>query len=427
MATREDKESAALSGETTPIAHLRPDIGDQPKRLVAGEVTITWPYSSVKKSIAFLLAEPDVRQRRVKGLVRVQLSGPSAKAVADCGIGGGDAITLSLDGVEWAQDDTPARPPGSRLEWQLKYSHKLVAEVKSGETGETKILKVDQPTDELTVPEPPAIDVPAIPETESQHEPGPDRTPATRATPRRAFDEVEPNEYESPAFIKRARTSYGALLDEDFDIFEDDGGRKGKGRKRPKYGRHSGMWRYTSASASPEPEVHEEPQETEQPTVIPAASSPGPRPEMMDEGCQTVELDLIPIPETQPIAASHSFAMPEAASPNKAREREYYSAPLANMGGIEAYSANQPSGVGIQTSPPQTAIPGPDLTATNPSLFSPFLPDGAGYGAPRFEAAVPGSASPTILNRCTSKRQKQWPLWMTRALAKNMMITQSPF
>lgn len=113
----------------TPIAQLDPNLPDQPSRAVRGEVTITWPYNRVRNTIAFLLAEPDVRLRRAKGQVRVELHGPAAKAVADCGLGGGDQVQFSLDGADWAKDESPGRIPGARVDWQIQFAERLVLQV----------------------------------------------------------------------------------------------------------------------------------------------------------------------------------------------------------------------------------------------------------------------------------------------------------
>jgi hypothetical protein len=116
----------------TPIAQLDPNLPDQPSRAVRGEVTITWPYNRVRNTIAFLLAEHDVRLRRAKGQVRVELHGPAAKAVADCGLGGGDQVQFSLDGADWAKDESPGRIPGARVDWQIQFTERLVLQVGSG-------------------------------------------------------------------------------------------------------------------------------------------------------------------------------------------------------------------------------------------------------------------------------------------------------
>lgn len=126
-----DGDCAALlaSQSLTPIAQLNPDLPDQSSRAVRGEVTITWPYSAVTQTVAFLLAEPDVRLRRAKGQVRIELRGPSAKSVSQLGIGAGDELLLSLDGAEWAKDESPGRIPGARVDWQLRFSERLVLQV----------------------------------------------------------------------------------------------------------------------------------------------------------------------------------------------------------------------------------------------------------------------------------------------------------
>lgn len=134
MASAGDNNSsiAALlaSKIATPIAQLNPDLSDQPSRIVRGEVGITWPYNSVTETLAFLVAEPDVRLRRARGQVRIELHGPSAKAVSECGIGAGDELIFSLEGVEWAKDTSPGRIPGSRVDWQLLFNQKLVLQVR---------------------------------------------------------------------------------------------------------------------------------------------------------------------------------------------------------------------------------------------------------------------------------------------------------
>lgn len=125
----EDVEQLLATRVATPLAQLSPDLPEQTTRKLHGEVTITWPYSAVTKTLAFLLAEPDFRLRRDKGSVRVQLTGPAAEAVGKWELGSGDEVTLALDGVEWAKDEEPVRPAGSRVDWQLKFAGKLVLKV----------------------------------------------------------------------------------------------------------------------------------------------------------------------------------------------------------------------------------------------------------------------------------------------------------
>lgn len=131
----------------------------------------------------------------------------------------------------------------------------------------------------------------------------------------RKISDLPPNEYPSPAFVKRARLSYGALFEGGFDIFEEDGGVKGRGRKRTRFGRDSSAWRYSSQSPSPEPSTPvPDPMEEDAPgDVTPQPSS---KPQMTDEGIQTVEVEMAqPTPESiEPVAPERETTpVPEAA------------------------------------------------------------------------------------------------------------------
>ncbi|ORY71677.1 uncharacterized protein BCR38DRAFT_417716 [Pseudomassariella vexata] len=284
----------AFSDKPTRIAQLNPQTGSS----VRGVVTIVWPYNSVNNSIAFTLAEPEFRLRLSKGQVRVNFAGSSAKSVADCGLGPGDEVLISLEGAEWEKADQ-SRVPGANIDWQLKFSEKLLLQVNLADKGgATTIIDVDHPPlpepKETAAPSPqPEVNIASF-----------DLSPVTNLAPTPlkipSLNRLEENEYASPAFIKRARVSYGSLFEGGLDVFDDDGGVKGKGRKRARFGRYSGAWRYSSQSRSPEPQptpaVDESDDETssnKQETQSPSS----PRPEMIDGGCQTMELD-IPPPDT---------------------------------------------------------------------------------------------------------------------------------
>jgi hypothetical protein len=243
--------------------------------------------------MAFLLVEPDFRLRRTRGQVRVQFSGSSAKSVAKAGIASGDEVILSLDGVEWVQDETPFATPGRGVEFDLKFTERLLLQVSSSKTTrdtfanftfqfrqedcqEINLIDIDHPT-----PEPEARSHDRIPSQETAASPP---TTANSAVNSARPSPITKNgdEWSSPAFIKRARTSYGSLFDKEYDPFaEEDGTRRGKGRKRT---RLSSTWRYESRS--PSLEVEEE--STLDTSPEPAAR---PTPMMTDEGCQTIGLE----------------------------------------------------------------------------------------------------------------------------------------
>ncbi|KAJ4408194.1 hypothetical protein N0V82_009768 [Gnomoniopsis sp. IMI 355080] len=293
MASSDDAVEQSLSSSTaTPIAQLNPDLPDQATRKVKGEITITWPYSFVTKTFAFLLAEPDFRLRRNKGQVRIQLKGPSAEAVGKWELGSGDEVTLALDGVEWAKDEEPARPAGSRSEWQLKFAGKLMLKATLGETQETKFVHIDQPVP-IIVPEAPS----PIPFAEIDltifDAPLAAEDPPTLPAPN------NDDEYASPMFMKRSR-AYDPLFELDLDDeLEDDGGRKGKGRKRPRYSALNGRWRFNEDNSSPEPDQTEG-----TPSAAPGQKEDvdmhdtPERSSMADGGVQTNEFDLAPVPSS---------------------------------------------------------------------------------------------------------------------------------
>ncbi|KAE8441527.1 hypothetical protein EG329_004873 [Mollisiaceae sp. DMI_Dod_QoI] len=258
-----------------PIAQLTPLLAAPATRSIKAIVTLTWPYSSATGSIAFLLSEPDFRLRRTKGQVRVQFAASSAKSVVKAGIASGDEVILRLDGVEWLEEQNDAVTPGRGLGFELKFTERLNLQVKQEGSPEISTIDIDHP-----VPEAEVVLIPA-------RIPTPEPLPSLPAT---NGISVQPDttlqaadEWSSPAFLKRARTSYGSLFDSDYNpFFEEDGSVYGKGRKRT---RLSSTWRYSSRSPTPE----EEDQAMEEAVAEPL---PKPVPMMMDEACQTVGLEF---------------------------------------------------------------------------------------------------------------------------------------
>ncbi|KAI1847216.1 hypothetical protein JX265_013341 [Neoarthrinium moseri] len=298
MADSSSDPSNKLEGATIPIAQLCP--ATPREKAVHGVVTIVWPYNSVKNLISFTLAEPEFRLRRLKGQARINFSGSTAKAISESGLGSGDKVQLQLEGVEFLPNETKARVPGAELEWQLNFSERVVLRVQLGDSGETKTIDIDHPAQPQPEPEP-EIAAPPSPEPHvdlsSLDLPLPPPPTVISSTPAKsaAFSRLQDGEFESPAF-KRARISYGSLFEE--DIFEDDGGAKGRGRKRARFGQSIGSWRYTSQSPSPERSSPEGEEDVAGDIDEPTKSSP--RPQMTDGACQTMELDLSepPVRET---------------------------------------------------------------------------------------------------------------------------------
>jgi hypothetical protein len=114
-----------------PIAQLTRLLAAPASRSIKAIVTLTWPYSSATGSVAFLLSEPDFRLRRTRGQVRVQFAGSSAKQVAKSGIASGDEVILCLEGVEWVEDENRISTPGRGVEFELKFTERLLLQVRS--------------------------------------------------------------------------------------------------------------------------------------------------------------------------------------------------------------------------------------------------------------------------------------------------------
>lgn len=297
MAQQDENEPGALdAGRVTAIAQLSSELDDPQSRLVDGVVTITWPFSIITKSIAFILAEPDFRLRNDRGQVRVEFHGAAGKALADAGIGGGDEVRISLQGAQWEPYQSKTRLPGTPLDWQMKFTNRLVLHFRRADSAELVKVDIDGPLPTAIEEQENPIEViaasspilsPVLAST-----PRPQSPPLTIHGKRPATTSLDPDEYASPAFLKRARVSYGSLFEGGIDDLENDGRRNGKTKKRSRFSMGGMGWRYSSKSPSPEP-VHvdelEDPSEPEEeevslekvPTEALVSAS------MVDEGSQT--------------------------------------------------------------------------------------------------------------------------------------------
>ncbi|ATY61831.1 Nucleic acid-OB-fold [Cordyceps militaris] len=298
--------SRALDTQTpTPISALNPELPDRDSCVIDGVVTITWPYSIVTRSAAFILAEPDFRLRHARGQLRIEFHGHAAQKLFDAGIGGGDALRISLEGAEWETHKSQTRMPGTILEWQLKFTNRLLMRIRRADDPQLEILDLNLPDnangdDALHVTRTPqgssplmhsglfATEVVATPAAHS-----PDYNRPAKRTASYAF---EPAEYASPAFLKRARVSYGSLFEDGFDIFDEDVAKKKtktKKTKRTRFSMGATGWRYNSRSPTPEPrapgtpELESDSEEDNEAAEPMAAAMKSPA--MVDESSQTQE------------------------------------------------------------------------------------------------------------------------------------------
>lgn len=237
-----------------------------------------------------------------------------------------------------------------------------------GETEETRSADIDQPvpaeTSEPFNPIPFAEIDPTIFDAPRAIEKEPPTPPAP----------LKDHEYASPMFMKRSR-AYEPLFELDLDDeLEDDGGRKGKGRKRPRYSALNGRWRLNEESLSPEPEqIEGTPTATSRQNEDVVMQDTPERPAMADGGVQTDENDLAPIPSS-PIN-----------TPSKSWSRAV--APSNSASGIPHTEDASKTDSGVQASPPRPGFsasverhekqtpplaPNPWMQATHSSGFAAF-------------------------------------------------------
>lgn len=247
-------------------------------------------------------------------------------------------------------------------------AHRLtISQATLGETQETRIVNIDQPISieapEAPYPIPFAEIDPTIFDAPSAVEEPP--------TPPAPFKD---HEFASPMFMKRSRASYGPLFDLDLDHeLEDDGGRKGKGRKRPRYSALNGKWRLKEDSSSPEPDSLEGmPSAAREQDEDVEMLDTSDRPAMADGGVQTNEFDLAPVPSS-PIN-----------TPSKTRNGADASIP-SHVGVSRQHDAYR-TGSGVQASPSRPVVPAPTEKHENlPTQATPHpfgqAPQSTGFAA----------------------------------------------
>lgn len=395
-ATSQSLESAKV----IPIAELHPDLPDLSTKAVGGVVTITWPYNKVEGTFAFSLAEPISRLRRKKGQVRIDFTGRAAKAVGERGLGGNDEVLLSLAGAAWEAEAVNKRRslPGADVGWRLIYSDTLSFRIKRAETSEIEFIVVTESSSQRdTTPDPTLHD--PVTTTRSPSPPvsiSPPVTLPARETRTKRFND---GEFASPAFLKRARMSYGSLFEDGFDIFQEDGGILGKGRKRTRFARDSHTWRYTSRSPSPEA-APSSPQRADEPLSSPArGGSSTPRVEMADEGCQTMEQEpLSSQPPSSPLDGRAGNMAPEPVPVNIPADTPIESVP-------EQRTQSSSTNDWFLGSTAETTIPNPYVPLTNEIPLSHFVgppphldqPNSSVYsfeGSPWGTGAIPSAFEP---------------------------------
>lgn len=209
---------------------------------------------------------------------------------------------------------------------------------------------------------------------------------------------MELDEYPSPAFMKRARLSYGALFEDPEDKMEEDGGVKGKGRKRTRFGRDSTSWRYASQSPSPSPEAEPRtpPQTAEVAVEVDIVKPSPPKPQMADDGSQTTELEAADPHAKQPVTKAPddeprrdqqatSPAKDQPSQPSGPQESQIQGGPKESS---PAKKSPAPNPAESDKSAAVAKVPAPSSGFGSSTLFGNFAPSESGYDRPRFGSAA---------------------------------------
>jgi len=217
------------------ITELAPTIDDQASKFIDGVVSLIWPYSSSTHRAAILLADPDFRIRRQKGQTKITFHGDAGVSVAESHVGIGDTVHLSLEGAQWTEPGNDVHTLGKRADWDLEYAGQVYMEIQR-DTAPLAVIDVAH------IQEPVGGALREIDGNGGTNQ----RTPRTRRS-----HEM----WSSSAFAKRIPQSSPPLQNISWNpSVQNDGSLPGQGRKRAKFSRDSGSWRFLERSSTSEDE-----------------------------------------------------------------------------------------------------------------------------------------------------------------------------
>ncbi|ETN44676.1 uncharacterized protein HMPREF1541_10346 [Cyphellophora europaea CBS 101466] len=209
--------------ERVRIADLTPG-SESPQSYVEAQIALVWPYSSLTRQFAFLLSEADARPYKAGRQLKVTLHDGAARAVQATKVGIGDTIKLLLQDCVWQDSEDPASTPGKRVRWDLTYREAVRLEVLGGASQKSHTVQYKRSDTPSPRWSPVANGVVQIatppPEPFSLH------TPFKSTTSHR-----------TSAFYTHVATPHDPFS-EDIEL------ESGRSRKRTKFARPSGSWRF---------------------------------------------------------------------------------------------------------------------------------------------------------------------------------------
>ena len=238
MASSGENEEARAALSTSTRIHIS-DLNSSTAsgaRHIEADVVLVYPYSSKTTELSLRLVERDVSLRKAKGQVTVTFHDAVAREVAESRPGIGDTVWLSLRDVELVEEQDVVATPGKKAGFTLHFHHAVRLQL-SSDRGRTQLV------DFVASTTPPV----------SPHQPGsPSRDGAVIAfetpTSNRIFNISKTRTISGSMSLLRSsqRISSNSFPGSMVDPFtEEDGYTEGRGRKRAKFARHSGAWKFT--------------------------------------------------------------------------------------------------------------------------------------------------------------------------------------
>lgn len=121
--------SAPAHSTRVPIAQVSPNLENKADKSFLANVALVWPYSSLAKTVSFLLVEPDVLLRRAQGQIKVTFGGRVAEKVAESRLGIGATVCLALKGCNFVSNANPQQTPGKCVAWEAHFENSVFLEV----------------------------------------------------------------------------------------------------------------------------------------------------------------------------------------------------------------------------------------------------------------------------------------------------------
>lgn len=198
-------------------------------------VVLVWPYSSFTEELSWLLAERDVNLRQSTGQIKVTFHGTCAKEIAKSKIGISEDIKLGLRSAQVVEGNDQISTPGKKAAYTLHYHEAVELQVQSGPNSVRHITFAVEKTH-----------TPASTSAGSGNAVNVETPQKTRILGSVTHAETARSTSHLQTTTRLSSNSFpGSFVD---PFTEEDGYTPGRGRKRTKFARFSGGWRFADSN-----------------------------------------------------------------------------------------------------------------------------------------------------------------------------------